>query len=135
VKQSKAQRLRTQALAGKLAGASLEKGVPTLERVGAVLKFISSRPAREKLPLLAAYERLMRRREYLRTLSIEKAGAIDASSRDALVAALSGAAKVPLLVSEKENPDLVAGLRVRLGDDVYDASLAGILARLGSAAR
>jgi F-type H+-transporting ATPase subunit delta len=135
VKQSKAQRSRTLTLAGKLAEASLEKGVPTRERVGAVLKFVSSRPHREQLPLLSAYGRLMRRREFLRTLSIEKAGAIDASSRDALVAALSGAAKVPLLVGEKENPDLVAGLRVRLGDDVYDASLAGILARLGSAAR
>jgi F-type H+-transporting ATPase subunit delta len=135
VKQSKAQRSRTLALAGKLAVASLENGVPTLERVGAVLKFISSRPHREKLPLLVAYERLMRRREFLRTLSIERAGAVDSASRDALVAALSGTAKVPLLVSEKENPDLVAGLRVRLGDDVYDASLAGILARLGGAAR
>ncbi len=135
MKQSKAQRSRTLALAGKLAVASLENGVPTLERVGAVLKFISSRPHREKLPLLVAYERLMRRREFLRTLSIERAGAVDSASRDALVAALSGTAKVPLLVSEKENPDLVAGLRVRLGDDVYDASLAGMLARLGGAAR
>ena len=135
MKQSKAQRSRTLALAGKLASESFEKGVPTQERVGAVLKFISSRPHREKLPLLTAYGRLMRRREFLRTLAIERAGAIDTSARDALVSALSGAAKVPLVVSERENPDLVAGLRVRLGDDVYDASLSGILARLGSAAR
>ena len=35
-----------------------------------------------------------------------------------------------LLVTEKENPALIAGLRVRLGDDVFDSSVSGRLATL-----
>ena len=132
MKQSKTQRLRTIALAGRLLKASLVNGVPSPERVAAVLALVGRRPNAEKRPLLTAYARLMRRHEFLRTLSIERAGALDAASRESLVAALKGDSQRPLVVRESENPALIAGLRVRLGDDVFDASLAGTLSRLAS---
>ena len=33
----------------------------------------------------------------------------------------------------KENPALIAGIRVRIGDDVYESSVAGQLSALASA--
>lgn len=114
---------------------SLEDGVPSQGRVRTVLKAVSARPTAELKPLLLAYARLMRRHEFLRTLSIERAGALAPASREAVVKAMAGGTGRALLVTEKESPELIAGLRVRLGDDVFDASLAGALTRMGQSQR
>jgi F-type H+-transporting ATPase subunit delta len=119
-------------LARKLVGISSEGGEPSGERVGAVLANLRARPFRERKALLVAYLRLMRRGEYLRTLSIERAGPLDAGAKADLVASLAKGSGRQLIVDERENPALIAGLRVRLGDDVYDASVLGAISRLGA---
>ena len=52
--------------------------------------------------------------------------------RKALVDGLSQKTGRKLIVVERENPALIGGIRVRLGDDEYDASIAGKLARLAA---
>lgn len=128
MKQGKA---KTKALARKLADASMEGGEPSSKRVDAVLAFLRTRPLSQRRALLAAYLRMMRREEALRTLSIEKAGPLDDASKAALVAGMEQRGGRKLVVTETENAALIGGLKVRLGDDVYDASLQGILARIG----
>ena len=128
----KVQKARVSALARKLVQVSMENGEPSQQRVHAVLELLRKRPAGQRAALLKAYYRRMRREETLRTLKIERAGALDEASRKQLVAGMSGTSSRKLVVSEQENPALIAGLRVRLGDDVYDATLQGILDRMGA---
>jgi F-type H+-transporting ATPase subunit delta len=123
---------RTQALARKLANASIEGGEPSAARVDAVLRYLRQRPAGERRALLVAYLLMMRREELLRTISIERAGALDDAARAALVEGLAKRSGKKLLMAERENPALIAGLRVRLGDDLYDATLQGVLERMGA---
>jgi F-type H+-transporting ATPase subunit delta len=128
----KAAKAKTAALARKLVHASIADGEPSPARVSAVLELLRRRPDRERKALLVAYLRLMRREEALRTLVIERSGALDDASRKALVDGLSQKTGRKLIVVERENPALLGGIRVRLGDDEYDASIAGKLARLAA---
>jgi F-type H+-transporting ATPase subunit delta len=127
----KVQKARVSALTRKLVQVSMENGEPSQQRVQAVLELLRKRPAGQRAALLKAYYRRMRREETLRTLRIERAGALDEASRQQLVAGMSRTSSLKLAVSEQENPALIAGLRVRLGDDVYDATLKGVLDRVG----
>ena len=128
----KAAKARTTALARKLAQASIADGEASPARVSAVLELLRKRPERERKALLVAYLRLMRREEALRTLLIERSGPLDEASRKAIVEGLSKKTGHKLIVRERENPALIGGLKVRLGDDEYDASIAGTLARLAA---
>ena len=128
----KVSKAKTQTLARKLANASIENGQPSAARVDAVLQFLRKKPLAQRKALLVAYLRMMRREEFLRTLVIERAGALDEASRKELVSGLTRSSGKTLIVTERENPGLLAGLKVRLGDDIYDASLQGKLSRLGA---
>jgi len=128
----KPRKAKTLTLARKLVAASIEGGEPTSRRVDAVLEFLGRRPMAERKALLGAYLKMMRREEALRTLSIERAGTLDETSRATLVGGMGEKSGKPLIVTEKETPALLGGLKVRLGDDIYDASLKGILDRLGA---
>jgi F-type H+-transporting ATPase subunit delta len=128
----KKRKAAVKAFARKLAGASIENGVPSDARVGAVLAYLRKKPVGERKAMLTAYLCFMRRGEYLRTLSIERAGALDAQSKDALVEGMTKASGRRLIVVDSDDPSLVAGLKVRLGDDVYDASVFGAISRLGA---
>ena len=120
------------AFAHKLAAASIENGEPSGTRVDAVLSLLRKKPVGKRKVILTSYLRLMRREEYLRTLSIERAGALDAESKGALVEGMTKASGRKLIVTDSENSALIAGLKVRLGDDVYDASVLGAINRLGA---
>lgn len=126
----KASRQKQNALAHKLVEASYEGGAPSKERVDAVLAALRGRPDKERRELLRAYLVLMRREEAARTLTIEHAGPLDAASRQSIVGAMQNRTRRSLVVAERDAPALLGGLRVRLGDDLFDASISGILARL-----
>ncbi len=117
-------------LARKLAQASLERGAPAEQKVGAVLEALRKLPPARRKPLLIAYLGQMRRAEALRTLTIERAGPLDEAARKSLVEGMSRKSGLSLKVTERENKALLGGLKLRLGDDEYDASIAGMLARL-----
>jgi F-type H+-transporting ATPase subunit delta len=126
----KAAKAKVSALAHKLVTASYAGGEPSQERIGAVLALLRRQPEKERRELLRRYLALMQREEARRTLVIERAGPLDAASRQAIVSALTPRDGRRLVVVEKEAPELLGGIRARLGDDLYDASLSGILARL-----
>jgi F-type H+-transporting ATPase subunit delta len=128
----KVQKARVSALTRKLVQASIENGEPSAVRVQAVLELLRRRPAGQRAVLLKAYLRRMRREEALRTLVIERSGVLDEPARKGLVDGMAKASGRKLVVAETENSALIAGLRVRLGDDLYDATLKGILDRIGA---
>lgn len=81
-------------------------------------------------PLLEAFYAAVARELRFSEARIEFAGTLPAGTADALAAHFSALYNRPVAPVATENPALLGGVRVQVGDDVYDASLAGALARL-----
>ena len=81
-------------------------------------------------PLLEAFYAAVARELRFSEARIEFAGTLPAGTADALAAHFSALYEHAVAPVSTENPALLGGVRVQVGDDVYDASLAGTLARL-----
>lgn len=120
----------TRQFARKLLEISLENGRVSEEKVEAVLTRLRTKPVSERKPLLKAYL-FQVRREIAKTQAIvEFAGTLPSSAMIAIVAHCTKLAGRPVTLISKPNPELIGGLRIRLGDDVINASLAGRLDHL-----
>ena len=65
-----------------------------------------------------------------RTAVVESAGSLSDSLRNSLKDNLNRIYGGGLRISFKENPELIGGLRIRVGSDVYDGSVLGRLRSL-----
>lgn len=81
-------------------------------------------------PLLEAFYAAVARELRFSEARIEFAGTLPTGTADALAAHFSALYERTVAPVATENPALLGGVRVQVGDDVYDASLAGALARL-----
>ncbi len=81
-------------------------------------------------PLLEAFYAAVARELRFSEARIEFAGTLPAGTADALAAHFSALYRRTVAPVATENPALLGGVHVQVGDDVYDASLAGALARL-----
>ena len=107
--------------AKKLLTLSLESGVVSAERVEAVLTSLKkSRPAHALRPLLRAYLANVRREIARGEAQIEHAGPLAASDASTIATHFSKTLSRPLTPVARRNDALLAGLRVRVGDDVID---------------
>ena len=97
-----------------------------------VARLVEQKP-RDYAGILAALQRLTRLEIARRKVVIESAVELDAATRDRVVTGLSKEYGAGLSVSTVTNPELVGGLRIRVGDDVLDGSVQGRLQRLANA--
>jgi len=97
-----------------------------------VSKLIASQP-REYRAILAAIQHLTRLEEDRRTVLVESATPLTASEGQQVVAGLAKDYGTNLNIHYKTNPELLGGLRIKVGDDVLDGSVKGRLARLSKA--
>lgn len=112
--------------------ACLRDGVLDEARVrDAVAKVIAARP-RGQAGLLAEFHRLVRLDVERRTVRIENAVETTPAQQQAIEAALVRRYGAGLNVTCWINPALIGGLRVKVGNDIYDGSVAGHLADLRS---
>jgi F-type H+-transporting ATPase subunit delta len=113
---------------------SLDNGAVSQERVTAILKALAdSRKSHELRPLLRAYLAVMRREVAKGEARVEFAGTLPETVKASLATHFSKTYGRPVTVTATPNPALLAGFRVRIGDDVYDTSAAGHLAKLSDA--
>lgn len=118
----------------RLRDLSLDNGVVSPERVGAVLKALTaSRKPHELRPLLRGYLAAMRREVAKGEARVEYAGALTEAAKASLAAHFTKVYGRPVSVTAKPDESLLAGFRARVGDDVYDASVAGHLEKLSRA--
>lgn len=119
--------------ARRLAALSLEAGAVSPERVHAVLVALEKtrKPARLR-PLLKAYYTALRREIARSQARIEHAGNLPAETIAQITAHFTQRYGRSLTPLPQENPALLLGVRVRVGDDVYDASAKGSLDRLAA---
>ncbi len=121
---------QSQQLARQLFRLSMAERQLSPERVTGVLQYLDKHPPARPLPVLQAYHRLISLEVARSRAVVEHAGPIADSLLQSIESAMSKRYGRPVTTVTKPNPDLLAGVRVRVGDDVYESSVAGQLASL-----
>lgn len=98
----------------------------------AVARLVAAKP-REYVAVLAALQKLTRLELERRKVTVESAVELDEATRGRVVAGLAGQYGADLVVDYQINPALIGGLRIRVGNDVFDGSVQGRLDRLAAA--
>lgn len=98
----------------------------------AVARLVEAKP-REYAAVLAALQKLTRLELERRKVTVESAVELDHASRSRVVAGLASKYGADLQVDYQVNPALIGGLRIRVGNDVFDGSVQGRLDRLAAA--
>jgi F-type H+-transporting ATPase subunit delta len=88
---------------------------------------------REYKAVLAALQRLTRLELERREVTVESAVALDEATRGRVLEGLAKQYGPDLVVQYKTTPELLGGLRIRVGNDVFDGSVQGRLTRLANA--
>jgi F-type H+-transporting ATPase subunit delta len=125
---------KAQQLARQLFKMSVIDGTVSTDRVTGVLAYIEkSRPANPVM-VLKAYARLVSTELAKGRAVVEHAGPVNDATLAAIAAAMTKKYRRPVTATAKSNSALLAGLRVKVGDDVYESSVAGQLATLSAVA-
>ncbi len=124
---------KVRATAKLLLSLSLEDDQLSEARVRDVLVWFEQKPPAHAAAVLREYRRLVLR-EITRTRArIEYSGALAGGAIPSIVAELSKLYHRPISATAVENPALIAGVRVSIGDDVFERSVAAQLDTLASA--
>jgi F-type H+-transporting ATPase subunit delta len=120
--------------ARQLFAMSVVDGALSTERVEGVLAWLEAHPPADRLGTLRAYQQLVVAEVARGQAVVEHAGAVSEFTLHNVAAALAAKYGRPIAAVARPNAALVAGLRVRVGDDVYESSIAGHLAGLAGSA-
>ena len=124
---------KAQQFARQLFKLSLVDGAVSPERVAGVLAYVEKQKPANPVTVLRAYRRLIATELAKGQALVEHAGAVNDATLAGIAAALTRKYRRPVTASANANPALLAGLRVKVGDDVYESSVAGQLAALSTA--
>jgi len=102
-------------------------------KLGTVIsKLVESKP-RDYRSILIALHRLTRLELERRQVTVESAVDLDAATRERVAGGLTAQYGTDLAFSYKVTPSLLGGLRIRVGNDVFDGSVQGRIDRLANA--
>jgi len=121
---------QTKLLAKQLFKLSLVNGVVSPEQVTGVLGWVEKTSPRRPVALLKAYQHRIALELAKSRAEVEHAGPVADATLQAIAAAMTKKYRRTVTTSAKANPKLLAGLRIRVGADVYESSVAGQLAAL-----
>jgi len=124
---------KTKLLAKQLFKLSLANGQVSADLVAGVLGYIEKTAPRHALSLLKLYHRAIATEFAKSRAVVEHAGPLGDSTLKLVETAMTRKYRRPVTASARPNPKLLAGLRVRVGSDVYESTVAGQLASLSSA--
>ncbi|MDB6170688.1 MAG: hypothetical protein JWM88_3552 [Verrucomicrobia bacterium] len=122
-----------QLLARQFFKLSLVNGSLSPERVAGVLEYVEKHRPAHLLAVLKAYQRLVSAEFARGQAVVEHAGAVSDATLAAIGEAMTRKYGRKVSAVSKQNDSLLAGLRVRVGDDSYESSIAGQLATLAGA--
>lgn len=113
--------------AQKLVELSKDNGVVSEAKVSEILAALKQVRHRHHLQVLKTLLVYLRREWALQTAVVSTPTSLSAESIRALEASFTKLYRRPVSAVVQTDISLIAGVRVRVGDDVYDASLAGRL--------
>ena len=96
-----------------------------------VARLLEAKP-RDYPAILASLHRLTRLDLQRRNVTVESAVELDDASRQRVVAGLTNQYGPDLVVQYQTQPSLLGGLRIRVGNDVFDGSVQGRLTRFAN---
>src|SRR5687768_7989126 len=126
-------RKQVQQLARQFLTMSIVDGELSADRVAGVLQYIEKHRPPNALEVLKAYQRLIAVEVARSQAVIEHAGPLEETVAANIAASMTRKYGRRITSVPRRNDALLAGLRVRVGDDVYESSVAGQLAALGAA--
>jgi F-type H+-transporting ATPase subunit delta len=100
------------------------------ERTRQVVQSIIKANRRDRLSILWYFQRLVRLDSAKHTATVESAAPLPEDLCTKIRAVLASNYGQGINVSFKQNPELIGGTRIKIGSDVYDASVQGRLAEL-----
>ncbi len=121
-----------QQIARQLFKLSLVDGRLSSEQVAGVLGYVEKTQGGNAVAILKAYQRLIATEIAKGVAVIEHSGPVSEATLASIAASLSKRYSRPVTTTTKAAPALLAGLRVRIGDDVYESSVSGQLATLSA---
>lgn len=108
-------------------------GAVDAERVAGVLAYLEKHPPAHPLATLKAYQRRIGIELGKTNAVVEHAGDVSATVLTAISDALARKYGRAIAATGERNDALIAGLRVRIADDVYESTVAGQLDALAAA--
>ena len=120
----------TRQLSKELLRASFTDGQLDGGRVAALVKSLIEKKPRHYIQVLEAYKRLLRLEVEKRTATIETATELSPDAGGQIVANLKRKYGSDLAANFVVNQDLLGGMRIRVGSDVWDSSVRNRLHRL-----
>ncbi len=112
---------------------SLEGGQLSETKVRDVLTWFEQKPPVHAAAVLREYHRLVVREINRTRARIEFSGALASGAIPSIIAELSRLYHRPISAGAAENPALIAGVRISIGDDVFERSIAAQLETLATA--
>lgn len=109
---------------------SLQDGRPDRAKVQAVVQTMISQKPRHYVGALETFQNLLRLELAKRHAVIESAAELSPTTTEAVLANLKQKYGNDLTTEFKVSPELIGGMRVKIGSDVYDGSVRNRLARL-----
>ena len=110
--------------------ASFVDGRLDKDRIAAIVKALIEKKPRNYIQLLEAYKRLLRLEVDKRTATIETATELSPDAGEKLAGNLKRKYGSDLTTHFVVNPELLGGMRIRVGSDVWDSSVRNRLQRL-----
>jgi F-type H+-transporting ATPase subunit delta len=123
---------KAQQLARQLFKLSLLDGRVSADRVTGVLGYIEKLQPAHPLAVLKAYHRFVAIELAKSQAIVEHAGAVSDSILQTIAASMTKKYSRAITATARANPKLLAGLRVSVGDDVYESSVSGQLSVLAA---
>ena len=120
----------TRQLSKALLRSSFTDGQLDRARVSAIVKALIDQKPRNYAAILDTYKRLIRLEVEKRTATIESATELTPEASAAIVANLKRKYGIDLATQFVVNPELLGGMRIRVGSDVWDSSVRNRLQRL-----
>jgi F-type H+-transporting ATPase subunit delta len=120
----------TRQLSKELLRASFTDGQLDGGRVASLVKSLIEKKPRHYIQVLEAYQRLLRLEVEKRTATIETATELPPEAAAQILANLKRKYGSDLTARFVVNPELLGGMRIRVGSDVWDSSVRNRLHRL-----
>ena len=99
-------------------------------KIGALVQSLVDKKPRDSIAILENYKRLVRLEVEKRRARIETAGELSPEVRSQIVASLQRKYGSDITTEFVISPELLGGLRIRVGSDVWDGSVRNRLERL-----
>ena len=120
----------TRQLSKELLRASFTDGQLDSGRISSLLKSLIEKKPRHYIQVLEAYKRLLRLEVEKRTATIETATELSSDAGQQIVSNLKRRYGNDLAARFMVNAELLGGMRIRVGSDVWDSSVRNRLHRL-----